>query len=216
MLLLLAIEFIEFPERKDALLSTMSSDVIFDASGSLGLFLDDGKCTITSPNWTLNHDREHDWCSNIASKTENPWISFSLPKKAMKIKGYSLRSGCCYHFCCCDPETNQYVDADCCCDLYSFSLQGSNDNHTWKVIHQIQKDQSFYRCKTQTYEFDLTEAFKYIRFVVDEQFPGCLKCVQINQIELYGEAIHSLYYDNQYDIEENEESVSIIGKVKKY
>ena len=52
---------------------------------------------------------------------------------------------------------------------------------------------------------------------MDEEYPGCPKCIQLNQIELYGKLMKSEYpyltsYDNE---EENEESISIIGKVRK-
>ena len=147
---------------------------------------------------------------------EKPWIQFFLKNKAMRLKGYALRNGCCYYdYCCCDPETGKYLDYYCCCQLYSFSLQGSNDNKTWKIIHRVEKDDTIRICQIKTYEFDMTEGFQFIRLVMDEEYPGCPKCMQLNQVELYGETIYSSYYSSYEDDLDNEESISIIGKIKK-
>ena len=217
MLVFLSVQFVAFPDKSDALLSKATIRPIIEASGSLGVDLYDAKCTPTYPNLTITEDRKYDWCSNVATADNpHPWISYSFPNKAMKLTGYAVRNGCCYAQCCCDPETGKFLDRHCCCELYSFSLQGSNDNHTWKVIHSVEKDDHFIDyCQFKTYEFPETESFKFVRFVLEEQIPHCLQCMQINQIEFYGHTIDtfsSFYVEN----EENEESVSIIGKVRKY
>ena len=208
---LFLLEFIAFPARNDAIISTESSrmNVNVESSGSSGFYYD-GKCHLTAPNETLNSDKKRDWCSNIAKgENDKPWIEYSLKNKAMKLTGYSLRSGCCFYDCCCVDDND--ILFHCCCELYSFSLQASNDNRTWKTIHKVEKDQEFYICLFKTYEFAKTEAFKYVRIVQDESVPGCRFCMALNQVELYGEAVDS-YGEEQ---EENEESVSIIGKVKR-
>ena len=211
--------FIALPERSDAILSKQrSSDLVIGASGSLGVFRGDSKCHPTFPNQTLISDRKFDWCSNVAaSPSDKPWISYQLKNKLMKLKGYSVRNGCCDYYCCCDPESGKDLDFACCCRLYSYSLAGSNDNITWTTIHQIEKESSFRFCEVKTYSFDtFTQPFKYIRFVMDEEKPGCPKCMQINQIELYGEIVVSPFSTSyEGDDSENEESISIIGKVKR-
>ena len=218
MFFILSVSYTALPQRDDAILSQSKNQIIIDASGSLGLRYYDRKCTQTYPNQTLVGDEEWDWCSNIM-KTNNdyPWISYRIPNKAMKLRGFSVRNGCCHSLCCCDPETGHDIDFHCCCGLYSFSLQGSNDNHKWKIIHKVEKEIKFYECKLMTYEFEMTEAFHYIRLVMDEAWPRCeIKCIQINQIELYGETISSSFYSYEQDIDEkDEESVSIIGRIKK-
>ena len=216
MLMILTMAYLAFPERNDALIGPNAVNVKVDVSGSMGLLMDNGKCVPTEPNVTLSPDEKYDWCSNwVRSDDEHPWISYSISNKAMKLVGYSVRNGCCYYDCCCIPETGELFDGECCCEIVEFSLQGSNDNHTWKVIHQTERDQGrLHHCESKTFEFPMTESFKFVRFVLDKQLSGCPRCMQINQIEFYGSTISS--YPDQYDNEENEESVSIIGKIKRY
>ena len=206
--------FEAFPQRKDAIFESVSNketDINVISSGSIGLYID-GKCKITSPNFTLYEDRKLDWCSNIQkSNNEKPWITYSIRERAMRVKGYSVRTGCCYYACCCYDDSN-LVSTSCCCDLYSYSLQGSNDNPTWKIIHKMEKVDYVDYCKLDTFDFPLTESFKFIRFVLDEPRPGCEKCMAINQFELYGEVLASY---STSDIDNDDESISIIGKVRK-
>ena len=205
-------------KRDDALLSQNLKPFV-EASGSLGIRFDGRTCKPTYPNQTLIGEAHLDWCSNLMKSTnDSPWISYHLPNKAMKIRGFSVRNGCCYDdifMCCRDPQSGADSYLDCCCRLYSFSLQGSNDNKTWKTIHQIVKDNRFRWCELNTYEFDLSESFNIVRFVMDEGYPGCPKCLQINQIELYGERVNS-DFDSYENEEDNEESISIIGRVNKF
>ena len=53
---------------------------------------------------------------------------------------------------------------------------------------------------------------------MDEYLHGCTRCVQINKIELYGETTHSEFYsiEDETDETDNKESISIIGKLRKY
>ena len=217
MLLQIFLAFVSFPNKEDALFSNSQKlNPQITASGSLGLYFGDEKCQQTYPNQTLVEDKNLDWCSNIASPGKNsemPWISFSYPKKSMRLTGYAVRNGCCRYSCCCDATTGKVIDYYCCCRLYSFSLQGSNDNRTWKTIHKIEKANDFYRCTYKIFEFQKTEPFNYIRFVLDEEWPGCPKCMQINQIELYGN-IHDSYSFSSFE-DNDEETVSIIGKIKR-
>ena len=99
--------------------------------------------------------------------------------------------------------------------MYSYSLQASNDNKTWKVLHRVEKDAKFDICQAKTFELkEKSVPFTYFRFTLEEEYPGFNKCMQINQIELYGETIISQFtsYD---DNSEEDESISIIGRVKK-
>ena len=206
-------QFIVFPERKDAILKNSKDILHVDASGSLGM-KKNGKCIKSFPNQTLVGDKMSDWCSNIAKSPNNkPWISYSLQGKGMRVSGYSVRSGCCAYLCCCIDDA---TDIDyCCCELYSFSLQGSNDNRTWKIIHKVEKEKEFWNCKTMTYNFDMTESFRYIRFVQDEKKPYCSFCMALNQFELYGEIVSNDGINYAIGDDDNEESVSIIGKINK-
>ena len=220
MLLILFMEYIAFPSREDAILTNeinSNHQVQIDVSGSLGIWRD-GKCQKTSPNSTLTTDKKTDWCSNIGQTKEypgKPWITFSLKNKVMQVKEYAIRNGCCWYGCCCYEDGTEIRDVYCCCRLYSFSLYGSNDNHTWKHIHSVEKDAMFRICEFKTYDLKETYTFKFYKFELDEPFQGCPLCLQINQIEFYGKAIQSLdtYEFEGDDIEE--ESVSIIGKINK-
>ena len=211
-------QFVAMPERQDSIFSKADKekDIKVEASGSIGLFLfDRDKCIPTYPNYTLLPDADHEWCSNISpNKDTKPYIAYSLKGKKMKLTGYSVRNGCCLHRCCC-MEDGIIIDGECCCELYSFSLQGSNDNHTWVVLHNVEKDNRIYYCQIKTYEISTTESFKFIRFVQDEAHPGCEYCMQINQIELYGDTYQTYDTYEEVENEENEEAVSIIGKIRR-
>jgi hypothetical protein len=219
MLFLVYMEFVSFPERNDGIFKSLGSSlhksVEVEASGSMGRIVN-GKCIQTFPNETLIESARSEWCSNIVSRgQENPWISYRIKNKAIRATGYSVRNGCCYFICCCtDDET--VLDYDCCCELYSFSIEGSNDNKTWKNIHSVQKDSTIRFCEVKTFKFqEKTEPFKYIRFKQDEARPGCPICIQINQVELYGETIDLGLTNYEGMMDENDESVSIIGKINR-
>ena len=206
----------EFPNRDDALLISNKHLVNVEASGSLGVVSSDSNCLPTYPNDTLNAVKEKDWCSNVGiMKESEPWISYSLTDKAMRISGYSVRTGCCMpHYRCCCIETGKILDFDCCCEIYGFSLQGSNDKHNWKVLHMVENNRNIHRCKSQTFDISLTEPFKYVRFVLKEPRKHCPMCMQLNQIELYGRTVEQ--YDTGMLIDDDfDESISIIGKVRR-
>ena len=209
------IQFVAFPSREDAIIEKNVAKMRATGSGSLGLYYNK-KCHMTFPNETMTSNEEFDWCSNIANRNqgEMPWITFNLPGQKMKLTGFSVRNGCCRHLCCCD-EDGKVVDYGCCCVLYTFSLQGSNDNQTWKTIHRVEKANDFWGCMFNTYEFaHETEGFNFIRLVQEDPYPGCPFCMQVNQVELYGKTMTSDYFLGD-DIEDNDESVSIIGKIRK-
>ena len=215
--MLLLLEFVAFPNKENSVFDKIShneGELSLSASGSMGLYYD-GKCHQTYPNATLNDNKELDWCSNIPEKgSGKPWIGYELKKKSVEISGYSIRSGCCYYPCCCIDD-DKIIDGECCCNLYSFSLHGSNDNKTWTLLHKVEKDKNFWGCKTQTYEIENQHnSYSFIRFVLDEPLPGCYNCMQINQLEIYGK-IGTNSYRQIISDDESDESVSIIGKVRK-
>ena len=209
MFLLLLYQIIPFPERNDNLLSKYSNDVSVSVSGTIGQYYQ-GKCHQTVPEHIIdNIERKTDWCSNInKTKTDFPWYTLSLKGKSMRINGYSIRSGCCYYGCCCvDDDKRVY---GCCCDLYSWSLEGSHDNRTWVTLHKVEADREFYDCRNRTYEIKPTEYYEYVRIIQNEPWPGCDLCMCINKLELYGVALDGHFIDS----DENEDSISIIGKIK--
>ena len=216
-MLLLLLKFVAFPERKDSIFRSLpAASVGVESNGNLGFYYG-GKCHPTYPNSTLTDEEDKEWCSAIApGNGVFPWISYGVKNKRMRVTGYSVRNGCCkYVECCCynDSESGMIRDLWCCCAMYSFELQGSNDNVTWKTIHKVEKKKDFYFCKYETYSFEKTEAYSYLRFVQTEEYPGCKFCMVLNQIDFYGEVVDSFgSYDAEFD---SEESVSIIGKIKK-
>ena len=110
-------------------------------------------------------------------------------------------------------DDNKYVKG-CCCDIYSFSLLGSNDNITWTTIHTARKEEDLYSCKHITFDFAKTIDYKFLRFMQDEPYPGCEMCMAINQVEFYGTTVdHRNGFD--YDDSIEDETVSIIGKIKR-
>jgi hypothetical protein len=210
-----SVAFVAFPDKSNSIFKqakNAGSKIIIEASGSLGLHYD-GKCHQTYPNETIRVDEKMDWCSNLIDKNSNdkPWIMYSMSGKGMRVSGYSVRNGCCWYPCCC-VDDEHILDVACCCLLYSFSLQGSNDNVTWTVIQKVEKDKSFGDCQFKTYEFPETDSFTYIRLVLDEEYPGCPRCMQINQLELYGKTTDAIFNRE----EDSDESVSIIGKIISY
>ena len=216
MFVIIFLNYALFPKKDNAILANAVSngqEIIFNSSGNNGLLIDK-KCLPTHPNETVSVDDKYDWCSNIAKKGgEKPFISYSIKNKAMKLKGYAVRNGCCHH-CCCFKVENEKINYYCCCKLYSYSLLGSNDGKKWRTIHKIEGDENFYDCSFKTFDFPITESFAYAKFQQDEAFPKCLYCMQINQIELYGELVDQQSLMTNED--EGDESVSIIGKVRKH
>lgn len=216
----LLLSFIAFPESKDALLGPADKELLkVEASGSLGLYYG-GKCHMTNASETLIPKDYSDWCSNVAidklDKKYNPWVQYSIKGKQMKVSRFSVRNGCCRHACCCIDDNGVSRDLECCCcTLFSYSLLGSNDNKTWHVIHKVDKDRNFNVCQTKTFELDKkTAPYVFFRFMLDEEWPGCPKCMQVNQIELYGELVSNGYISSD-ESQEDEESISIIGRIKR-
>ena len=208
LIFLLLLEIIPFPERSDNILKKHPNDVVVSSSGSLGQWYE-GKCNPTLPEHAVNSvPRKSDWCSNMnKSKHDHPWLIIGVRDKSISLRGYALRSGCCHYSCCCYDD----LDDECCCEFYSWSLQGSHDNSTWKTIHKVEKDNSFNYCMNRNYDVQIDESFEFIRLIQDEPRPYCNFCICLNKIELYGTTSDS---NSIHSIEDNEDSVSIIGKLR--
>lgn len=207
MLLFLLVKIQPFPDRTDKLLINNKKDVKVYASGSIGQYID-GKCVQTHPEHMVDEiERDTDWCSNInKSKTDYPWLAVSLNDKKMRIKGYSIRNGCCKYGCCCLDDSTFVT---CCCNIYSWSVQGSNDNITWKEIHSVKAEKTFYGCENRTYDIKDSDEYRYVKIVQTEPWPGCDFCMCLNKFELYGTTSN----DRMSIDDGDDETVSIIGRV---
>jgi hypothetical protein len=210
------VKFTPFPERKDAIFANENKKLIeVKTSGSIGLYYG-GKCHKTYGNNTISPEEEDEWCSNIVrDKGGNPWIAYSIKGKQMKVSKYAVRNGCCKHVCCCDDDIS-ITEETCCCMLYSYSLLASNDNITWTTLHKVEKDMSFDFCGTKEFELnEVSKPFTFIKFQMDQEYPGCLICMQINQIELYGNVVSSGFTQFGENYDDDEESISIIGRIRR-
>ena len=221
----LFMEYVALPSRSDAIFANIQSNKLnIYSSGSIGLYFQ-GKCHKTNPNYTLIDDEMQDWCSNVVkrenpkqeiSNDQKPFVTFNIQNKAFQLNSYAIRSGCCRRICCCIDDGTFLGDEGCCCRLYSFSLLGSNDNKTWITLHSVNSERNLRICEARTYEIqNQKQSFRFIRFQMDGEWPGCPFCMQLNQIEFYGSTIHTGYYEDYEYEESEEEAVSIIGKIRR-
>ncbi|EAY07204.1 hypothetical protein TVAG_050190 [Trichomonas vaginalis G3] len=181
-------------------------------SGSSSQYINGSK-QLTKPEYAFDQvDKVYDWCSNCGrSHDEHPWAIYSIKNRVMRIQGYYLKAGCCDDGaeCCCFD--NLYC-CDCC--LYSWSLQISNDNTTWKTVHKVEKDSEMRRCKEKIYKFSETYTTKYVRLIQDDTCPGDPPCIALNKIELLGvlDGDNGIVFEEQ---ENEDDDVSIIGHISK-
>ena len=188
--------------------------IAVDASGSSKQYIN-GSHQLTQPEYAIYPwDKRYDWCSNCGkSYDEHPWITFSLNSKKIKIRGYFVRSGCCYaNSCCCE----EYGYCAKCC-MYSWSLQISDDNKTWKEVHHVEKDYEMRRCREKTYNFDQEYECKYVRLIQNEACPGDPPCLAINKLDLLGDVIAEGVSDKEefVSFHDDDDDVSIIGHISK-
>ena len=180
-------------------------DVSIEASGSHECYfpsLDEE--ILTKPESVIDPNDTLEWCSNIVrEKADRPWLSVTFNNKKLSLSGYSVKSGCC-----------DYWVTSCCCLLYSWSLLGSNDNKTWTLLHSQKKNKEFDVCKEKSFQVDKNGSFSMFKLVQDEPEPGCLYCMSIGRLEFYG-SFGERVFDNENDDIENEEEISIIGRIKK-
>ncbi|EAX93722.1 hypothetical protein TVAG_354610 [Trichomonas vaginalis G3] len=213
---ILVLEIIPFDDKRENILlkARKEGTLVVDASGSIGQYYS-SKCNPTYPNMTIrDKDDGFDWCSSVAKDNNHkPWLGFSVKNNKISVTGYSVRAGCCYYGCCC-LDDNTFVRG-CCCELYSWSLRGSNDNITWVTIHKVEKDSKMRYCTNRSYDFKPSKFFKYVRLFQDEVPSYCDFCMVVNRFELYGktETGNAVIFDDETELESDEE-ISIIGKVK--
>lgn len=130
----------------------------------------------------------------------------------MQLSGYYLKSGCCgAGECCCEDVSAAYC-CDCC--LYSWSLQISDNNETWKTIHKVEKDVEMRRCKEKTFKFSNTFSAKYVRLLHDESCQGDPPYLVVNKFELIGTKGFGITDDQS--VEGDEDDISIIGHILKH
>ena len=214
----LLLAFGVFPESTDSILAHLDpQDISIETSGAAGLYRD-GKCHLSYGNETLDSNEWGEWISRTPEDKNdaslNPWIQYSIKGKSMRIKKYSVRNGCCRSKCVCFDDSD-IVEYNCCCKLYSYSLQGSNNNKTWTVIHKVENDDSFYFCFAKTFDLPYeTIPYTFLRFVLNEEWPGCTKCMQLNQVEFFGTITESSYTPYSEKDDDDDESISIIGRIR--
>ena len=181
-----------------------------DVSGSSKQHIN-GSMQMTKPEYAI-YPWDKDWCSNCyKTYDEHPYITFSMKNKKFKFNGYFVRCGCCYTGCCCDDGYAYCVE---CC-LYSWSLQISDDNKTWKEIHRM-KDEEMRRCNEKTYNLDNAYEAKYVRLIQNEACPGEPPCIAINRFELLGDTINDVPSEQDNFVSfHDDDDVSIIGHISK-
>ena len=189
--------------------------IVLDVSGSSKQYIN-GTKQLTKPEYAIYPwDKSYDWCSNCGrSYDEHTYITFSLTNKRFKIKGYFVRSGCCYEDGCCCEEYRYCVR---CC-LFSWSLQISDDNKTWKEVHRVDRDYEMRRCKERTYDFDKEYTAKYVRLIQNEPCPGDPPCIAINKLDLLGDVIgpdSNQIEEDFVSFHDDDDDVSIIGHISK-
>lgn len=124
----------------------------------------------------LNPSSEHKWCSkHDINKPGKPWIRIIFKNNTrILLKGYSIKFGCCNK------------DA-CCCKIFSWLLEGSNDNFIWTKLHVIEKNDEFIKCGERTFEIFNFEFYKYFRIRDSDFYQKCATCISILKLEFYGD-----------------------------
>ena len=171
-----------------------------DASGSRICWVSDfSDDVMTKPENCVDPESKIQWCSSFDSRrVKKQWISFTFEGAKLNLQGYSLHAGCCSAY-------------RCCCKIYSWSIQGSNDNVTWTTLDKVEKDEELFDCANKSFPVKSNgNSYKTIRLIQDESEKGCPTCIDLTKIEIYGDLNDENYIPD--DLEDNEE-VSIIGKV---
>lgn len=185
-------------------------ELVINASGSSSQGINNS-IQPTKPEYSIYPwNKDYDWCSTIEKSYDNkPFIAYTLKKRKFKFNGYFIRTGCCYEDCCCIMDG--YGCYDCC--LYSWNLQISDDNKTWKDVHRVEKDDTMRRCKEKSFKLDQEYAAKYVRIIQMQPCPGFPPCMAINRFELFGEAIPEDFDFVSYH--DDDDDVSIIGHISR-
>ena len=147
--------------------NTYSSNITkVEASGSEYCYDERFKKDVaSSPEFCIDPLSTLEWCSDIDyERKRKPWISVNFRNNKVKLSGYSLKLGCCF-------------DGICCCMIYSWSLQGSNDNTTWKTLHKMEKQDDFKDCDSKSFEVTTSQPYSIYRIIQDSPYQGCSSCL---------------------------------------
>lgn len=186
--------------------------VVVEASSS-GKQEFNGSRKLTHPEFIAEPvDNIYDWFSHCARDNfVKPWITFSLKFSKIKFNGFFIRCGCCNpNICCCEDDA--YGCFDCC--LYTFKLQISDDNETWKDIFEVKQDITLQKCMEKTYKLDKYYTAKYVRLYQFEAKPGETPCMALNRIEFFGDA-DGANPREPISQQDDDEDISIIGHISK-
>ena len=153
----------------------------------------------SKPEFCIDPESKTEWCSTVnKSKDDYPWLLVRLKNRKFKLSGYSVKAGCCS------------VEDICCCRLYTWSLEGSNDNKTWVTLHKDERNMELSYCKNKTFEVKQSQYFTFFRIIQYDAEPGCWKCIQLAKIEFYGDLDGSYSSFEEQDLDDE---ISIIGRV---
>ena len=155
---------------------------------------------LNSPSDAINPNSYLEFCTKYLDREQ--WFSVVLADKQLLMSSYAIQLGCC-----------NFYDT-CCCNLYSWILEGSNDNRTWYIIDKKERVNDFTKCENKEFKIPSnTQKFSHFRFTQKEPQPGCKSCIGLKRMEFFGKLydFQALIEDEQYlDTE-----VSIIGHLKK-
>ena len=157
---------------------------------------------LNTPSDVINPDSYYEFCTKY--KKEKQWFAVQFTEKSVKLKSYAIQLGCCYFY------------DSCCCELYSWVLEGSNDNTTWSVLDKEDKLSDFYYCNSRTFELKkASQPYSYFRITQTETKPNCDSCIGMMRMEFFGDLVAKGSYRPEISEDAgDDEEVSIIGHVK--
>ena len=178
--------------------------VTVGASGSRVCWDQSSKKDINSkPEYCVDPKSPSLWCSDYDwNHNKFPYLQINFQKSRLALSGYSIQAGCCEY------------SYGCCCTPFSWEISGSNDNKTWTKIHSIEKNKFLTNCANQSFSLPSKSIpYKSFRMTQTEPVSGCPTCMDLLRFEVYGDFDGSSYiYSEDFD-DQNDDEVSIIGKV---
>ena len=189
-----------------ALVETVPKEKFAEYDGIFKKHYDKETMTVESSTTWLNRPSDiidpnsyYEFCTKY--RKDKQWISIHFNKQSVSVTSYSLQLGCCYFY------------DSCCCDLYSWELEGSNDNETWCLIDKREKIDDFTYCQSRDFKIKHKQRpYSYIRLTQTSPKPGCQYCIGLLRMELYGDisdGMRPILEDDSF-----EDEVSIIGHIK--
>ena len=119
---------------------------------------------------------------------ENSWITYHFPNRRIHLKSYTIVSS---------PDNIGYSDLYLRC----WTVSGSNDNITWKILDRHVNNQIFsQRDQAETFDCDnynSHSSFSYIRVMITCQNSDSNYYLRVRQIEFFG-----TLFDKKYDFYE--------------